>query len=240
MSGSLPEMPQLPIRRRKLSEQLVSRIEAMIQDGTFARGSLLPAERELMRLFGVGRASIREALFALGRMGLVEIRNGARPLVGVPGPNTMLTDLAGIARSFLSEASGPQHFREARAVLESGIASIAAQRGTASDLVQLRAAFDANAAAVADKQRFERTDVAFHYALAAMTRNPIFTSVHDALADWLTGQRTQALRAAGAERIALEGHKRILQAVERGQPVAAAAAMARHLREINDLIGPSD
>jgi len=70
------ELVSWPIRRRKLSEEAVLRLEAMIRDGTFPSGSLLPPERELMKVFGVGRASIREALYALNRMGLVLLRNG--------------------------------------------------------------------------------------------------------------------------------------------------------------------
>ena len=39
-----------------------------------------------MKMFGVGRASIREALYTLGRMGLVQVRTGERPLVTRPTP----------------------------------------------------------------------------------------------------------------------------------------------------------
>ena len=75
------ELAAWPIRRRKISEEAALRLEAMIRDGTFPEGTLLPPERELMKMFGVGRASIREALYALGRMGLVQVRTGERPLV---------------------------------------------------------------------------------------------------------------------------------------------------------------
>lgn len=71
-------MPVAPIRRRKLSEEVAERIEALIAGGTYPRGTLLPPERELMQLFGIGRPSIREALFALSRMGLVTISSGER------------------------------------------------------------------------------------------------------------------------------------------------------------------
>jgi len=75
-----------PIRRRKVSDEAARRLEAMIGDGTFPQGTLLPPERELMKMFGVGRASISEALYSLGRMGLVQVRTGERPLVTRPTP----------------------------------------------------------------------------------------------------------------------------------------------------------
>src|SRR5438067_11459312 len=84
-----------PIRRRKLSEEAALRLEAMIRDDTFPPGTMLPSERDLMKMFGVGRASIREALFALNRMGLVRARNGERSRVTTPTPATLITELAG-------------------------------------------------------------------------------------------------------------------------------------------------
>jgi DNA-binding GntR family transcriptional regulator len=56
------ELALRPIRRRKVSDEAALRLESMIRDGAFPEGALLPPERELMKMFGVGRASIREAL----------------------------------------------------------------------------------------------------------------------------------------------------------------------------------
>jgi DNA-binding FadR family transcriptional regulator len=78
--------------------------------------------------------------------------------------------------------------------------------------------------------------VAFHYVLVCITGNPIFSAVHDALVDWLTSQRTLALRRRTAEPVALAGHRRILDAVAAGDAEAAGEAMARHLRDIAELI----
>ena len=180
------ELAAWPIRRRKISEEAALRLEAMIRDGTFPEGTLLPPERELMKMFGVGRASIREALYALGRMGLVQVRTGERPLVTRPTPQNLLTELSGAARHFLAGSGGPEHFQEARALFEVGVARLAALRADRDDIERLRQALEANAAARGDMTRFERTDVAFHYVLARITRNPIFTAVHDALVEWLT------------------------------------------------------
>ena len=95
---------------------------------------------------------------------------------------------------------------------------------------------DANAAARGDMGRFERTDVAFHYVLARITRNPIFTAVHDALVEWLTSQRTITLRAPGAAEAAFEAHRRIFEGVAAREPEAAALAMDEHLKEVAALM----
>jgi GntR family transcriptional regulator, sialic acid-inducible nan operon repressor len=230
--AGIPGQVSWPIRRRKLSEEAAFRLEAMIRDGTFPPGTMLPPERELMKVFSVGRASIREALFALSRMGLVELRNGERARVTTPTPQTLISELAGAARHFLSQPNGGAWFQEARGLFEIGIARIAAERASDDEIALLKHALDANTAARGDACRFERTDVAFHYSLAAITGNPIFTAVHDALVEWLTSQRTLTLRVPGAETCAHASHCRIFDAVAARDPHAAAKAMQQHLEEV--------
>ena len=100
------------------------------------------------------------------------------------------------------------------------------------DIDRLKLALDANAAARGDMGRFERTDDAFHYLLTRITRNPIFTAVHDALVEWLTSQPTITLRAPGAAEAAFEAHWRIFEGVAAREPEAAALAMDEHLKEV--------
>ena len=231
------ELVSWPIRRRKLSEEAALRLEAMIRDGTFPSGSLLPPERELMKVFGVGRASIREALYALNRMGLVLLRNGERPLrdhAHARDPDHASSRAR--ARHFLSQPDGAVFFQEARALFEVGIARLAAQRATPEDVERLRQALQANMAARGDLGDFERTDVAFHYVLATIAKNPIFTAVHDALVEWLTSQRTMSLGVTGAEEGASNSHRRIYEAVAAHDPEAAARAMDDHLKDVAALI----
>ena len=57
-----------PIRRRKLSDEICEQLQAMMLNGQLKPDQQLPSERELMTMFGVGRTSVREALFSLQRM----------------------------------------------------------------------------------------------------------------------------------------------------------------------------
>src|SRR5258708_1022488 len=107
-----------PIRRRKLYEEVVMRLEASIHDGEFKPGDPLPSERELMAHFGVGRPAVRTALFALQRMGLVAVANGERPRVSSPTTKTLLSELAGAARLMLASSEGMRNFQQARALFE--------------------------------------------------------------------------------------------------------------------------
>ncbi len=207
----------------------------MIHDGQYLPGDQLPSERELMRQFGVGRPAVREALFALQKMGLVAINSGERARVTQPTPTVVFESLAGAARHLLAAPDGVRHFQEARAFFEIGLARFAAAHATEADLAELEAALDANRRALDSVQAFERTDVAFHYVLALIPRNPIFTAMHEAIAAWLTGQRTITLRTPGQKFVACRAHEKIYDAIAARDPERAERAMRHHLDQVADI-----
>jgi len=80
-----------PLARVKLSEMVEEELEQMIRRREFSEGEQLPSERELMTFFNVGRPSVREALAALKRKGLVQINNGERARVSRPSADTIIS-----------------------------------------------------------------------------------------------------------------------------------------------------
>ena len=61
------------VRQRRLSDDIVAQLEAMILEGTLKSGERLPAERVLAEQFGV---SLREAIQKLVAKGLLVSRQG--------------------------------------------------------------------------------------------------------------------------------------------------------------------
>ena len=64
------------VRQRRLSDDIVDRLEGMILEGTLTSGQRLPAERVLAEQFGVSRPSLREAIQKLVAKGLLVSRQG--------------------------------------------------------------------------------------------------------------------------------------------------------------------
>ena len=221
-------MPVAAVRRRKLYEEVADQLERMIEDGEYPRGDQLPSERDLMRQFGVGRPAIREALFHLRKMGLVEIRSGERARVTRPTPQFVIDALAGTARHMIAAPGGVHDFQDARVFFEVGLARHAAEHATDEDLARFKTALEANRQSIGDLKRFERTDVAFHYVLAVLPQNPIFTAIHAALAEWLLEQRQTTL-APGQDLKAYQAHRAIFEAVAARDPDRAEKAMRDHL-----------
>lgn len=219
-----------PIRRRKIYEELVARLEQAIQ-AEFAPGDAFLSEREIMERFGVGRSATREAMLSLARSGLIEVRTGERARVTLPSGEMVVRELTGAAQAMLAQAGGMRHFQDARTLFEAGLARRAAERATDADLERLRAALEANLAAV-DLQTFVRTDIAFHHAVAETCRNPIFLTIHDAVVEWLRGQRSTSGVHPAAATGAHAAHRQIFEAIAARDPVAADAAMTRHMEEV--------
>jgi DNA-binding FadR family transcriptional regulator len=216
------------IKRRKLYEQIAELIQEDIARGSIRPGDQLPSERDIMARYGVGRAAVREALFALAKMGLIAISSGERARVIEPSPQVLVQELSGAVRLFLGTESGIRHLQEARLVLETALARRAAEIATDADIAVIDAAFRANRDAL-DQKQFEETDVAFHRAIAKVGGNPIFPAFSDAVGEWLIEQRRGTSRVPEANRIAVDWHEKILAAISGRDPTAAAEAMSGHL-----------
>ncbi|WP_026614457.1 transcriptional regulator NanR [Ensifer aridi] len=215
--------------RKKLSDEVRLRLEEMIREEVYPLGTMLPSERDLMEMFGVGRPSIREALYALERMGLVKINTGERAKVTRPTPDHFLSSLAGAARMLLGRPEGVANFEQARLFLEEGCARHLAAHATAEQIETIEAALARNEVAIGKARAFAMTDVAFHRTLTEMVSNPIFIAVHDAFVDWLISQRPLPVQPEISNRESFEGHVAIVEAIRARDPERAGRVMREHL-----------
>ena len=216
---------------RKRFQEIAEHLELLIFSGRLVEGDKIPSERELMERFGVGRSTVREALFTLQRKGLLNVRPGAAARIARPTPETLVSDLSGAARHLLGRPDGVRHLQHARALLEIGLARDVSLHASGDDLAKLTEALDANGRSP-DQKTFEQTDLMFHYTLAMISHNPIFTSLNHALTEWLAEQRKVSARAGASHRAVYLEHKAIHDAIQRRDPVAAEAAMEAHLNNV--------
>jgi GntR family transcriptional regulator, sialic acid-inducible nan operon repressor len=221
--------------RRKRSNEIAELIESAIAAGEFEVGGKLPSEKELAERYGVGRPSVREALFLLQQLGFVEIASGARAQVTMPNAKFLTDQLASLVKRTAARAAGQAHLEQTRLLFEAGVAWQAAESATPEDIERLKRALDANTAAMGNTAEFIRTDVAYHYELNVITRNPVFTAIHDILVQWLIDQRTTTIHMPDADRLSVRDHTAIYEAVAAHDPMRAFHEMASHLRLIRQL-----
>lgn len=221
------------VRRRKIHEDVASQIEDAIISGLYAEGDQLPPERELMEQFGVGRPAVREALLLLERSGVVQLSAGERARIVHPTIDGLVDQISASARHFLATSTGERSLQEARRVIESAIARNAAEVATPDEIGRLEQALDANRQSLASLENFEVTDVAFHFAIAEIGGNQVFTAMHRAIVGWLAMQRYVASRAAPeAMPNALLHHEKIFEAIAAREPERAGRMMDAHIRDV--------
>lgn len=233
---ALPEVA--PIARRKLSHEVLDRLLPRIRSGEYPVGSLLPSERELMQSLGVGRPAVREALQSLERMGLVAIVHGEGARVLPLSADKVIAQISDAAMHLLSGSSDLlENLKDARLQFEVFMARTAAERATPAQIEHLRTLLEAHRATVDDPERFLATDMALHRGVAAISGNPIYMAVSQAMLEWLEQFHFEAVRAPGAEKTTLAEHVELVECIARHDADAAAAAITAHLRRANSHYG---
>lgn len=231
----MSEGSNTPIRRRKLSDEVLDRLLSSIRSGHFKAGDQLPPERELMREYDVGRPAVREAMQQLASMGLIVITHGERARVTEVTVHSMLNQFDRTARFLLSEsANNIDHLKEARLFLETGLTRIAAQKATPGNIRDLENIID-DMVAKAGTSEFIDSDMAFHNAIAEMSGNPIFAATSRAMLDWLKDYHVGIVSYKGAEDVSIDEHRKICRCMSENDAEGAAKAMHDHLTRASEL-----
>jgi DNA-binding FadR family transcriptional regulator len=230
-----------PAPRRPLPEEVADRILDWLRQDGLATHDRLPSEREIAARLEVGRSTVREALQRLRRMGLVEVRQGGRMRVAQPTAEEMIGQIAAPARRLLLGTPGTlEELKEARLLLELAVVRLACERADAAALLPAREAHRrltalAEAPNPGGFDEFLAADMGFHTALARMTGNGVLAAISLAATGFLAEFHTGLVRLSGAERLTLDEHAAILQAVEARDAGRAEACMRAHLTRANDL-----
>ncbi len=190
------------------------------------RGDRLPPERVLAEAAGVSRPVIREALKALGFLGLLEVRPGNGTFLA----NTQSALLPKVIQwSMLLGDKPTEDVIEVRAYVEVAVARIAASRRTDEDIRVLRSHVDAMLHAVNDKGAFRDADVAFHLAMATASNNVVFVDLLHSMHALLEVWSSKTLEVSADLEPYYREHVAVFEAVEAQDPDAAAQAMDAHM-----------
>jgi GntR family transcriptional regulator, transcriptional repressor for pyruvate dehydrogenase complex len=222
-----------PVRRRSrsLAHDVVEAVGARIQAQLLKPGDKLPTEAEIMHAFGVSRTVVREALSRLQAAALVETRHGIGTFVLGPRP----TQGFGIDPADIATAMDVIAVLELRISLETESAGLAAQRRSAAQLAEMRAALDAFEANIGGSGDAVPPDFRFHLAIVEATGNRYFADIMKHLGSALIPrERINSSKAAREDlpqylRRVNREHEEIYQAIARGDAESARAAMRIHL-----------
>ena len=223
-----------PIKKSRLSEEVLKRLQSMIIDGTFKTGDQLPSERELSELFQVSRASIREALRILETLGFLDARVGVGggtfvKKVSIDALINPFSEILGNEKELIIE------MLEFRRILETEIARLAALRRTEEDLTKIGESINLMREDINNGGIGIEGDTAFHDALAAACYNSVFEKMLSMAKVLLVKTRQTTLQMKGEPEKGLQDHIEIFNAVKKGDSELSLKLMMEHIVKAQEI-----
>jgi GntR family transcriptional repressor for pyruvate dehydrogenase complex len=217
------------VARPRLYEQVASAILGWVRENGLKVGDRLPPERELAARLGVSRATVSQALVAMEVVGVISVRHGdGAVLVEQPGASK-------VVEAVRSHAQRLPDIIDAREALEVKLAALAADRRTDDDLAAIDAALALMERDIASGGRGVEGDEQFHAAVTDAGHSPLLARLMTELSDLIRETRLESLSEPDRPAQSLQGHRKIADAIRRGDAAAAAAAMKEHVVLVSDV-----
>lgn len=224
-------MPFGTVERSALSEEIVTRLLTLIKEKELRPGDKLPPERELATTMNVSRPSLREALRALSIMNIVEIRQGDGTYITSLDPGLLVEHLEFV---FALDDSTLVELFEARKILETEIAALAAQRITDEELKELETCLAKSIESVEDQEAFLQADLELHAKITEAARNPILSRIMASISQLGLVSRRRTVEIPGVRPQSLKDHQAIVAALKARNPEDAREAMLQHLSNVEE------
>lgn len=214
-----------PVRRASVPDQVFARLCEAIVGGRYVPGERLPTQRALAAELGVNMASVREALKRLEQLRLVEVRHGEATRV-LDWRHSGIEALAVLGRlddSFV----GPLF--EARRLLLTDVARLAAERRDDDQAEQLVALAGAVAAAP-DDEAAQLADWELMALLVEAAANPVLALIAGSVREVYLANRARFVALVSPRAEVAPLYAEVAAAVRDRDPDTAAAAMGRLAR----------
>ena len=229
-----------PLKKSRLYEGIVEQIKNLIISGELKPSDKLPSERDLAKMFNVGRPTVREAIRTLNSLGLVEINHGQK------GTIVKHFALEPYIESFQDQMSlmlkmkktTIQQLTEVRGALDNRIALLAAERCTQDKLREMENILEEMKSCTNSTEAYLRKAVEYHKAMAICTNNPIFYAIWCAFFDLIIDLYEGILDRIGGDvlyRLYLTNLE-VFKAILTREPKKILKAMGRHLDLQNEIL----
>lgn len=158
------------IQKNSTPQMVAEQIVKKVNQGELNPGDLLPSQRELAELFGVGRSSVREAVNALSVMGYLEAIQGKGTFIKEELP---AEDVSMIKLNAAFQAGSIFDLMEAREFLECKSVELATERADQNQIRTLKAILEEMKKTHYHYDKFLNADMKLHKKIAETTGNPV-------------------------------------------------------------------
>jgi GntR family transcriptional repressor for pyruvate dehydrogenase complex len=225
-------LPSMPRKKQDLPDtdrtmHVVNHIRSLIENGSLQPGDKIPPEREFARSLNISRASVRTGIGYLAAMGVMKVRHGVGTFVA-DGP----AEFGKASLGLMGALHGFQSWQmfEARLILESNLAALAAERGKEEHHTALAEEVAEIFANVDNPTDFLIHDVLFHRILSQASGNPILAALMETITSALYDKRRKTVERSTDLRESAEMHRMIYRAIRAHDPTEARKLMEQHLR----------
>jgi GntR family transcriptional repressor for pyruvate dehydrogenase complex len=224
----------IPLRHKKLPDNLAESIQAYIIERDFKPGDRLPSTAELASRFQVGYPTLREGLKKLETLGIIAVRHGSGIFVGeninrIFLINPVLQEKEPTRKVLLD-------LIEAREPIELQSVGLAAEHITTEELQTLRTLLDNAKEHLEDDEDLSRVNMEFHKAIAAASGNTVLSQVLEALTSVFRQEQRALIHIYASRLNDYEQHEQIFEALQAKNKELAVARMQSHLSSVRQAI----
>jgi GntR family transcriptional repressor for pyruvate dehydrogenase complex len=206
---------------------VVNHIRTLLEKGALQPGDRIPPERELARTLKISRASLRTGIGYLVAMGVMKVRHGVGTFIQ-DGP----AEFSKASLGLMGALHGFQFWQmfEARLIIESSLAALAAERGKEEHHAALAEQVAEMYAIAGNPADFLVHDILFHRIIAQASGNPILAALIETITSAMYEKRRKTVERANYLREMAEMHRNIYRAIRARDPIEARKQMEHHLR----------
>lgn len=226
--------------------QTVERLIGYISHKGYRVGERLPSIKELANEFDLGPHAVRDALLQAQMIGLVKVqpRSGAY-VQSLNFSSHVDTVVRGLPQTLpAGDDASLLDVLEARRLIESELASIAAGRRRMADLVPIRDAIQEMYRNIEKYDEYVKQNEVFHLKVAELAGNKLLVATLKQLMGLLRAvlveRQPQNWNDVDSQKRAVDmaEHEAIFAALVAGDAAAAKSAMLVHLRDTTDSLIP--
>lgn len=233
-AAATPATPSGEDKPATLSKRVTEMLREEILAGVYKPGDALPSEREIAARLNVSRIPVREAIKSLEYLGIVRISRGNGVVVQSADLSNILRVVGPLVTSMTPELV--KNLFDFRLLIEPYAAQQAAIYAGKEETDRLAAILKSHEQAIANHEPVEEISFEFHLALMQASRNEVISIVSTFLSELQRYSRHWTLWNDDRRRNALEGHKRILDAILMRNPPEAYRSMYEHLIDSKDVL----
>lgn len=216
------------------AEEVAARLTEMIRNGDLSAGDQLPPERDLAKLLGISRPTLRAGIRSLTTVGILQSKQGAGTYVAKAEESPTLDENPLRMMATLHGFTSEEMF-ETCLSMEMTIASLAAERISDEQIGELEKEFGAMKASLDEPEKYALHDKRFHKIIAAASENRVLISLRNMMSKILFEARDESFYHDQDLKKSIAQHELIFEAIRHRKAKDASRTTHDLLLEIQEI-----